>query len=192
MSIASTVAKPRGIRSTAEDQRIRILACAVEVFAGSGYRATPVAEIASAAQVSTAYVFRLFDGKLGLFVAAVDSCYAQVVIALAAAAENSTSSDPAGRLEAMSLAYIELIRDRSLIALQVHAQSACDVPEIRDAVRRGIADVVRVMSRESGADDAAVQQALAYGQLCHLVVQVGLGEVDAAWARVVDHGIRHD
>lgn len=180
-----------GIRSTAEEQRVRILACAVEVFARSGYRATPVADIASAAKVSTAYVFRLFDGKLGLFVAAVDSCYAQVVDALAAAVHEA-SSDPTERLEAMSNAYIELIRDRSLIALQVHAQSACDVPEIRDAVRRGIAEVVRVMSRESGADDTAVQQALAYGQLCHLVVQVGLGEVDASWARVVDHGIRHD
>ena len=37
----------------------------------------------------------------------------------------------------MSAAYVELIRDRNLIMLQVHAQSACDVPEIRDAVRRG-------------------------------------------------------
>lgn len=192
MTFALADPTPRSIRSTADEQRVRILACAVEVFAGAGYRATPVADIAAAAKVSTAYVFRLFDGKLGLFVAAVDSCYAQVVVALSAAVENSASSDPADRLEAMSRAYIELIRDRSLIALQVHAQSACDVPEIRDAVRRGIAEVVRVMSRESGADDASVQHALAYGQLCHLVVQAGLGEVDASWARVVDIGIRHN
>ena len=188
----TTRTSARGIRSTAEDQRIRILACAVEVFARSGYRATPVADIAAAAKVSTAYVFRLFDGKLGLFVAAVDSCYGQVGAALTAAIDQHPSTDPGERLEAMSRAYIELIRDRSLIALQVHAQSACDVPEIRDAVRRGIAEIVRLMSRESGADDASVQQALAYGQLCHLVVQVGLGDVDASWARVVDRGIRHD
>jgi hypothetical protein len=51
---------------------------------------------------------------------------------------------------------------------------------------------VRVMSRDSGADAGAVQRSLAYGQLCHLVVQAGLGDVDADWARIVDHGIRHD
>ncbi len=74
----------------------------------------------------------------------------------------------------------------------MHAQSACDVPEIREAVRAGLALVVRVMSRDSGADAVSVQRSLAYGQLCHLVVQAGLGDVDADWARVVDHGIRHD
>lgn len=192
MTTTAPAPSNRGVRSTAEDQRVRIVACAIEVFAVAGYRATPVADIAAAAKVSTAYVFRLFDGKLGLFIAAVDSCYSQVVSALQNAASESTSSDASDRLEAMSSAYIELIRDRSLIALQVHAQSACDIPEIRDAVRRGIAEIVRTMSRESGADDASVQQALAYGQLCHLVVQVGLADVDASWARVVDHGIRHD
>jgi len=192
MTFPMTAAPARGVRSTAIDQRVRIVAKAVETFARSGYQATPVADVAVAAQVSTAYVFRLFDGKLGLFVAAVDDCYGQVATAMLAGAQRSSSSDPADKLEAMTSAYVDLIRDRSLIALQVHAQSACDVPEIRDAVRRGIAKVVRIVSDESGADDASVQRFLAYGQLCHLVVQAGLGDVDATWARLVDHGIRHD
>lgn len=179
-------------RSTAEDQRVRIVASAVEVFAVAGYRATPVTDVAKAAKISPAYVFRLFDGKLGLFVAAVEDCYQQVASAMSTAVEDHPEWSPTDKLDAMTQAYIELIRDRSLIALQVHAQSACDVPEIRDAVRAGIALVVRVMSRDSGADDVSVQRSLAYGQLCHLVVQAGLSDVDAAWARVVDHGIRHD
>jgi len=168
------------------------MASAVEVFAIAGYRATPVADVARAAAISPAYVFRLFDGKLGLFVAAVEDCYGQVADAMSTAVDGHPEWSSADKLDAMTQAYIELIRDRSLIALQVHAQSACDVPEIQEAVRNGIALVVRVMSRDSGADDASVQRSLAYGQLCHLVVQAGLGEVDAAWARVVDHGIRHD
>lgn len=170
---------------------MRIVARAVEVFARSGYKATPVADVATAAKVSTAYVFRLFDGKLGLFVAAVDDCYGQVAAAMIAGAEKSATSDPVDKLDAMTTAYVDLIRDRSLIALQVHAQSACDVPEIQDAVRRGISTVVRVVSRESGADDASVQRFLAYGQLCHLIVQAGISDVDAAWARLVDHDIQH-
>lgn len=188
----TTTTRSSGLRSTAEAQRVRILARAVDVFARSGYQATPVADIAAAAEVSTAYVFRLFDGKLGLFVAAVDDCYEQVAAAMTAGAAGSTGRTPAEILEAMSTAYIALIHDRSLIALQVHAQSACDVPEIREAVRRGIAKVVRTVSAESGAGDDDIQRFLAYGQLCHLIVQAGLGDVESSWARLVDHGIRHD
>jgi AcrR family transcriptional regulator len=180
-----------GIRSTADAQRVRIVARAVDIFARSGYQATPVAEVAVAAKVSAAYVFRLFDGKLGLFVAAVNDCYSQVAAAMAAGAESSATSDPGDKLDAMTAAYVALIRDQTLIALQVHAQSACNVPEIRDAVRRGIAEVVRVVSRESGADDVSVQRFLAYGQLCHLIVQAGLSDVGAPWARIVDNGITH-
>ncbi|BDZ52035.1 TetR family transcriptional regulator [Frondihabitans sucicola] len=184
--------RSRGVRSTAEAQRVRILARAVEVFARSGYRATPVTDVALEANVSTAYVFRLFDGKLGLFVAAVDECYERIAAAMTAGAEKSAGTGSAELLDAMSTAYVALIHDRSLIALQVHAQSACDVPEIQEAVRRGIAKVVRTVSAASGADDDAVQRFLAYGQLCHLIVQAGLGDVDSSWARLVDHGIRHD
>ncbi|MFE1664803.1 TetR/AcrR family transcriptional regulator [Microbacterium sp. P02] len=196
MSASPTVAsrsRRSSVRSTADEQRVRIIACAVDTFARAGYRATPVADVADAAKVSTAYVFRLFDGKLGLFVAAVDDCYDRVTAALIAGAEavEDPGADAAARLDAMSDAYVALIRDQSLIALQVHAQSACDVPEIRDAVRRGIGRIVTAVTRETGADAASVQRFLAYGQLCHLIVQAGIGDVDAAWARIVDDGIDH-
>ena len=182
--------RPRG-RSTAEDQRRRILSHAVRIFSLAGYRATPVAEIATAAEVSTAYVFRLFGGKLELFVEAVDSCYDQVVAAMIAGGGRTSSSDPADKLDAMSLAYVELISDRSLIALQVHAASACDIPEIRDAVRRGLAEIVQVVSSISGATPDAVQRFMAYGQLCHLIVQADLHDADSAWAHILTHNIRH-
>ncbi|PPF43277.1 MULTISPECIES: TetR/AcrR family transcriptional regulator [unclassified Rathayibacter] len=178
-------------RSTAEAQRERITAAALHVFARTGYAATPITEVAAEAGVSPAYVFRLFPGKLGVFVAAVDRCYEQVASTLAAAGEASPSSDPADRLEVMTVAYIDLIADRDLIMLQSQAQSACDVPEIREAVRRGISAVVRTVTVVSGADGPAVQRFVAYGQLCHLIVQTDLGGVDSEWARIVSDGIRH-
>lgn len=183
------VARPS--RSTAEDQRRRIVAQALVVFARAGYHATPVTDVASAAGVSPAYVFRLFPGKLGLFVAVVDHCYDLVAAAMTSGGEASASSGPDDVLAAMTEAYIDLIRDRDLIMLQVHAQSATDVPEIKAAVRRGIAAVVRAVSSISGAEPAAVQRFMAYGQLCHLIVQTDLYEVDEAWARVLNEGIRH-
>ncbi|MFG6403713.1 TetR/AcrR family transcriptional regulator [Microbacterium sp. P04] len=180
-----------GTRSTAEEQRRRILGHAVRVFARGGYRATPVADVAAAAEVSTAYVFRLFDGKLGLFVDAVDSCYDQVAASMIAGAGRTSSTNPNDKLIAMRDAYVELIADHDLIALQVHATSACDVPEIRDAVRRGLAKTTDAVAHSSGAGADAVQRFMAYGQLCHLIVQADLFDIDSTWAQTLSHGIRH-
>jgi len=178
-------------RSTAEAQRARITAAAVRVFAEKGYHATPVADVAAEAGVSPAYVFRLFPGKIGVFVAAVADTYTRVAEALAEAGASSADTDPAARLAAMTSAYIDLVADRDLIMMQAQAQSASSVPEIREAVRAGLGEVVRVVERASGAAPADVQRFVAYGQLCHLIVQTDLGSVPASWARSVTAGIRH-
>jgi len=192
MTIHTHQPTPTRTRSTAEDQRARIVSCAVEAFAHSGYHATPVTQIAEKAEVSPAYVFRLFPGKLGLFVATVNHCYDLVVAALVEGATHATSTDPQAILDAMTIAYVDLIRDRNLIMLQSHAQSSCDVPEIRDAVRHGLASVVRAVARESGAEPAAVQRFIAYGQLCHLIVQAELTDLSDGWADTLTAGIRHN
>ena len=191
MTDATRTRTTGGLRSTAEEQRARIVDGAIAGFSRAGYHATPVTEIADAAGISPAYIFRLFDGKLGLFVETVDHCYGKVAATLVAAGEASGSENPTEILAAMSDAYVELIRDRNLIMLQVHAQSACDVPEIRDAVRRGIALTVREVIRVSGAEPSAIQHFLAYGQLCHLIVQADLDQVEDSWATLVTAGIRH-
>lgn len=178
-------------RSTAQAQRALTVASATRVFARAGYHATPVTAVAADAGISPAYVFRLFDGKLGLFVAAVDHCFTQVVDALRTGAEQATDDSPESVLDAMGLAYAHLISDRDLLMLQVHAQSATDVPEIRDAVRRGLAAVVDAVTERSGASPEDVQRFVAWGQLCHLVVTAGLDEVPNSWAKTLAHGIRH-
>jgi AcrR family transcriptional regulator len=180
-----------GVRSTADAQRALAVASATRVFARSGYHATPVAAVATEAGISPAYVFRLFDGKLGLFVAALDHCYSLVARALREGAERAPHTTPTGILDAMGGAYADLIADRDLLMLQVHAQSSCDVPEIRDAVRRGLALVTDTATDLSGAGPDAVQRFLAYGQLCHLIVTTDLAEVPTSWAQTVTHGIRH-
>lgn len=185
------VSPPTRTRSTADAQRSKIVSRAVKVFARAGYHATPVTEIATAAGVSPAYVFRLFPGKIGLFVAAVDHCYALVRAALAEGAEVAAGGSPGDILEAMSQAYIDLIRDRDLIMLQVHAQGASDVPEIRAAVQRGLSALTDTASSVSGADATSVQRFIAYGQLCHLVVLADLSGIDETWAHTISSGIRH-
>ncbi|WP_394771123.1 TetR/AcrR family transcriptional regulator [Lacisediminihabitans sp.] len=189
--MSSTPVAETKSRSTAEAQRSKIVSHAVRVFAHAGYHATPVAQVAAASGVSPAYVFRLFPGKLALFVAAVEHCYERVRVGLVASAEATDASTPEQILAAMSDAYVDLIRDRDLIMLQVHAQSACDVPEIRAAVQRGLAELVTAVTDASGADASAVQRFVAYGQLCHLIVQADLNSIDETWAHTLSDGIQH-
>jgi AcrR family transcriptional regulator len=172
-------------------RRAAITDCAIRGFARTGYHATPVAEIAREAGFSQAYVFRLFTDKLTLFVAAIDRCFERVCEAMADGADRAAEAAPTTILEAMGEAYAALIADRDLLMIQVHAQSASDIPEVQEAMRRGLATVVEMAHERSGADPAAVQWFMAWGQLCHLVVTAGLNSVDANWARTLSAGLDH-
>lgn len=178
-------------RSTADARRATVVARAVPAFAATGYWSTPVADVAEAAGISPAYVFQLFTSKLGLFVAALDHCFDRVIDALRQGAERVEGDDGVQILSAMGDAYAELIADRDLLMLQVHALSANEVPEIAQAVRRGVERVVTLATERSGAPDAAVQQFIAYGQLCHFIVAAGLQGVPARWAGVLTAGMAH-
>ncbi|WP_245635897.1 TetR/AcrR family transcriptional regulator [Herbiconiux solani] len=172
-------------------RRETVVASAIRAFSRSGYLGTPIAKVAEEARISTAYVFKLFPGKEALFVAALERCFELVLEALEAGAAGATEQTPEGVLDAMGDAYAHLIADRDLLMLQVHAQSASDVPEVRQALQRGLARVTEFAASRSGADDSSVQRFIAYGQLCHLIVTVGVENIDSNWARLLSEGITH-
>ena len=179
------------ILSTADARRDTVVDSSITVFARSGYLGTPIAAVAEHASISPAYVFKLFPGKETLFVAALDECFVRVVDALDRGAAASADQSAAGILYAMGGAYAELIRDRDLLMLQVHAQSAVGQPEIAQALRRGVEKVTRFAKSRSGASDDDVQRFIAYGQLCHLIVTTGIEDSSAEWATILTAGIRH-
>lgn len=177
--------------STAEHRTDTVIDAAISEFAKTGYLGTPTTSVATRARISTAYVFKLFPSKEKLFVAALDRCFERVVEALAEGAEKAASQSPDDVLEAMGEAYADLIADRDLLMLQVHAQSAADVAEIGDALRRGLGAVTEFARSRSRAADPDIQRFIAYGQLCHLIVTTGLDASVAPWAAVLTEGIRH-
>lgn len=178
-------------RSTAEVRRATVVEKAIGVFAVTGYHATPVTAVADAAGISQAYVFRLFRDKLGLFLAALDHTFDLIERAL----EEGAATVPGGTadeiLTAMGDAYAGLIADRSLIMMQVHAQSASDVPEIQAKLAEGVRRIWEYVRSRSRGDVPAVQGFLAYGQLCHLIVTAGLVEMTEPWALEVAAGMTH-
>ncbi len=178
-------------RTTADVRRETIASAALRVFSRTGYHATPVADIAAAAGFSQAYVFRLFSDKLTLFVAALDLCFTRIGQAIGEGSNRATDRTSDAILQAMGDAYAELIADRDLLMMQVHAQSASDIPQVREVMRRGLAAIIEIVQEQSGGDQVAVQQFIAYGQLCHLIVTSGLDDIDASWARTLTTGMTH-
>ena len=177
--------------STSDIRRGTVVSSAVAMFAQSGYLGTSVAAVAEHAGISTAYVFKLFPSKELLFVTALEHCFELVQAALERGAAASGDQTPEGILSAMGETYAELIGDRSLLMLQVHAQSSASVPEIGAALRQGLRTITLFVKSRSEAPDADVQRFMAYGQLCHLIVVTGLDADTSTWSRLITAGIRH-
>lgn len=181
----------RSILSTAEQRRPVVTDAALRRFSQRGFHGTTVADVAGEAKISPAYAFKLFPRKEALFVAALDLCFDRILDALGDGADGAADRTPDGILDAMGAAYAWLIQDRALLMLQVHAQSVAEVREIGSALRAGLARITTFAKQRSGADDAAVQRFVAYGQLCHLIVTSGIEELPDAWAEILTRGIRH-
>lgn len=177
--------------STAERRIPHVVESALMKFADVGYPGTKVADVAADAGISPAYVFKLFPSKEQLFVAALDRCFELVLAALNSAADSAAGKASADILDAMGEAYARLIADRTLLMLQVHALSVAQIPEIGDALRRGLAQVTRTAQERSGAENSEVQRFIAYGQLCHLIVTAELDHQSEDWASLLSEGIRH-
>ncbi|MEV0358159.1 TetR/AcrR family transcriptional regulator [Nocardia sp. NPDC050697] len=181
----------RATLSTAELRREAAVEAAIDEFARTGYHGTPIASVAARAAISPAYVFKLFPGKIALFVAALDRTFELVRDALAAGAAAQGEQTPEAVLHRMGGAYAELIADNRLLMVQVHAQSAADIPEIAAAMRRGLELVTAYAAERSGGTAEQVQRFMAYGQLCHLITTLDIDAGAGEWAALLTAGIRH-
>ena len=170
--------------STAEERREEILQAAERVFAARGLHGTPTMEIAKAAGISQAYLFRLFPTKAELFMALVERCNERIFRTFTeAAATARAAGEPV--LTAMGMAYIGLLGDRNLLLNQLNAHAASDDPAIRDQVRRGFARLVELVERESGAGAEEVRMFFAQGMLLNVMAAIEAQDVDEHWAQVL-------
>jgi AcrR family transcriptional regulator len=167
--------------STADARREEVLEAAIHVFAARGFHGTPTTEIAKAAGISQAYLFRLFPTKAELYVAVVERCFARTHGAFVAAAEGA--EDP---LAAMAAAYADLLEDRDALLGQLQGfAGAVNDPAVREAVRRGFAELYAFVARRSSASDDEVRAWFAQGMLMNVLAAMGADEVDEPWARAL-------
>lgn len=193
-NVAPTLHGGASHRSTADERRAEIIEAAVRAFASGGLAGTSTEDIARLAGVSQPYLFRLFGTKRELFLAAVGRAFQRILTTFEAAAREpapeavarSKGVDPV--LMSIGQAYGDLLQDRSLLRLQLHAFAACDDPEVRIFVRREFARVVERVAELSGTSRLELRAFFAEGMLLNVAAAMELHEIDAVWQRICDGG----
>jgi len=100
-----TTTNANGARMTGEDRRLQILRVAMRLFSQRGFRGTTTQEIALAAGVSEAMVFRHFATKEQLYSAILDhkACLHETMDPLQVVAEAIARKDDAAVFEGLAL-----------------------------------------------------------------------------------------
>jgi AcrR family transcriptional regulator len=163
---------------TADERRESVLEAALTEFAARGLDGTSTEHVAHRAGISQPYLFRLFPTKKALFLALVERCFQRVADAFTAAAADRVGEEA---LEAMGDAYEELLEDRTLLLLQMHAYAACDDPEIRATTRAGFRRLWLLVERLTGMPFDRVTQFFAMGMLMNVAAAMDLPAVDERW-----------
>ncbi|MFG1607849.1 TetR/AcrR family transcriptional regulator [Actinoplanes sp. NPDC049265] len=172
-------------RSTADERRLTVMRTAIKVFAPRGYYGTSTMEVATAAGISQGYLYRLFKDKQALFAALVDHCSERLRESVATAAASVRGTDPETILRALTASYEELIADRDVLMILMHAQGSATEPLIGEALRRCYARQVEYVRSVSGAGDGQIRRYFADALLSNVVVAIDAAAVDAPWARTL-------
>jgi AcrR family transcriptional regulator len=171
--------------STAEARREAVLQAGMKVVAEHGIAGTPTAEVAKAAGISHAYLFRLFATKNELAVAIVERANQRVYDAFVEAAA-SVSGSGEEKLHAMGMAYGRLLGDRELLLVQLHSHAAAaDNAAIRDAARQSFKRLVELVERETGEDSVTVGRFFATGMLMNVMAGLDAPAMRSHWAEVL-------
>ena len=184
-----TASDPTRTRKSAEERREEIIALALEQFAVGGYRGTSTEAIAREAGISQPYLFRLFKTKRDLFLACLEACDARVIETFREAARGAP---PGEALASMGKGYMELLGDRTALLFQMQSYAACSDPVIQASVRDGYREIVKEVTRLSGAEPEEVFRFFSHGMLLNVIASLDLAAVADgddwanAWANPTD------
>jgi AcrR family transcriptional regulator len=171
---------PASTRMRADERREQVLEAAMPVFARHGYDGTSTEEVAKAAGISQPYLFRLFATKRALFIELVARGFERVGNAFVEAARGRSGQEA---LEAMADAYLELLADRDLLLVQLHAYSACEDPEVRAATQREFSRLWQVVGDAAGLPSVDLVDFFAHGMLLNVMAALDASDLRDAWVR---------
>ena len=179
----------RAPRLPARERRRRILEAARRIFATAGYANVGTADLAKAAGVSEACLYRYFNSKRDLFIASLGSAGGRLVELwqqMAAEVE-----DPLEILRSTALGYYDHARSRSdFMRLQFRALAESNDPEIREALRGNFRALIRFLTDalEEGKRRGLVAQEVDSPTVAWQFLSIGLS-LDIMYLLGFDRGV---
>lgn len=165
------------VRPKRENRKEEILEAGLEVFAEKGYYNTTTALIAEKAGISQPYVFRFFQTKEELFIAALNRAFERILQTF-----KNVESSPEQLVTKMIEAYEELsVSHPNEIALQVVGFSVTE-ESIKSSAKKGLSRIrsyilERFRSAGIANADREVTTFLARGILCNISFFLDLPEL---------------
>jgi AcrR family transcriptional regulator len=168
---------------TGLERRSQVLGLAAGEFADHGLHGASTEAIARRADITQAYIFRIFGTKKALFLEVMVGAFDRMTEGMREAAGSKTGLNALGR---MGVQYNEMLADRTSLLLQLQGFAACGDPEVRDAVRDSFGRMWQMVADTTGLDPVTIKAFLAFGMLLNSGAALQVAEVDEPWA----HGVR--
>jgi len=169
------------------ERRSQVLAIAAEEFASGGLHGASTELIARNAEITQAYIFRMFGTKKALFLEVMVGAFDRMTEGMRETAGTKTGLDALSRMGAR---YNEMLTDRTSLLLQLQGFAACGDPEVRDAVRDSFGRIWQMVADTTGLDPVTIKAFLAFGMLLNNGAALQVTELEAPWAKGVRTRIR--
>lgn len=168
-------------RQTADERRTTVLAAAISEFARFGYAGTSTDAIATRAGISQPYLFRLFGTKKDLFLATYDLVADRIIGAMTRA---SAGLEGHAALDAMGVAYLELMQDPEILQVQLHGFAAAPGdPDIARTCRRTFEVLWELAHDRTHLPDEDLRSFFANGMMINVMSAIDLLSVSEHWAQ---------
>jgi AcrR family transcriptional regulator len=139
--------------SVEEERRREILQAALSCFSRRGYHETTMEEIAAAAKLSKGLIYYYFKNKQELFLALLDSWFAQFDRTWQGALASGSAEEKLQRLAQLSIETIERSTDLMNLLLEFWAHASRDpalMSRFRQALRHYREDLANVIAEGVG------------------------------------------
>ncbi len=169
------------------ERRSQVLRIAAGEFADHGLHGASTEHIARSAEITQAYIFRMFGTKKALFLEVMVGAFDRMTAGMRDAAGPETGLDALSR---MGSQYNEMLADRTSLLLQLQGFAACGDPEVREAVRASFGRMWQMVAEITDLDPVTVKAFLAFGMLLNNGAALHVADLDESWAQGVCTPIR--
>jgi AcrR family transcriptional regulator len=162
-------------RLPADQRRKQILKCAVKIFARSNYRAAKVADLAAAAGVSEALIYRFFPSKKAIFLEILQHMSQRILVSWQDALDKE--EDATRALRNMGIGYYDRMQTHpDELRVQFQAISEVSDRDIANRLRQDHEDYMRFIAKvlKKGIRQGTVRRDLDVSMLAFLFDGAGI------------------